>query len=53
LHTATFICLLLFLPFPLFCPSGLVILPLLIQPVIHMHIQQFPNLLLGPMVVTT
>lgn len=53
LHTAAFICLLLFLPFPLLCPSGLVVLPLLIQPVIHMHIQKFPNLLLGPMVVTT
>ena len=41
-----------FLPFPLFCPAGLVTLPLLIQPVIHMHIQKFPSLLLGPMVVT-
>ena len=53
LYTATFIGLLLFPPFPLFCPSGLAILPLLIQPVIHTHIQKFPNLLLGPMVVTT
>jgi len=53
MHTATFICLLFFLPFPLFCPSDPVVLPLLIQPVIHMHIQKFPNLLLVPMVVTT
>ena len=53
LHTATFICLLLFLPFPLFCPSGLVVLPLLIQPVTHMHIQKFPKLVLGPILVTT